>query len=119
MDRRGASSSQPIRDRGSGIMANRRAAGPAPEWRSNLTFGIAVAFLALSLAGCLPGHGLTASTADGPRSQDSLRTDAESWGRRYSANPGEKTASLGYARMLAALDQKDQAKAVLQTAAIK
>jgi Flp pilus assembly protein TadD len=100
-------------------MANRGAAGPAPEWRRSLILGVGVAALALSLAGCLPGRSLTASTSNAPRTQDSLRADAESWGRRYSANPGEKTASLGYARMLGALDQKDQAKAVLQAATIK
>ena len=53
------------------------------------------------------------------RSQDALRGEAESWSRRYAANPGEKTASLGYAKVLTALDQKAQAAAVLQAAAVK
>ena len=51
--------------------------------------------------------------------QDALHAQLESWSKRYSANPGEKTVSLGYARALAALDQKGQAASVLQTAAVK
>ncbi|SEC80441.1 Flp pilus assembly protein TadD, contains TPR repeats [Rhizobiales bacterium GAS188] len=100
-------------------MANRGRAGRAPEWRRTLIPAIAAAAIAMSLAGCLPGRNLTASATGGPGAQDGLRADADSWGRRYGANPGEKTASLAYARALGTLGQKDQAKAVLQVAAIK
>ena len=100
------------------MTAHRGRAGHGPHWRHGLVTGLVAAAMATSLSGCLPGHSLTVSQI-APQSRDNLRADAESWGRRYSANPGEKTASLAYARALAAIDQKDQAKAVLQVAAVK
>jgi Flp pilus assembly protein TadD len=80
---------------------------------------VSAAAIAVSLAGCLRDKNITASVTDPASSQDALHAQAESWSKRYSSNPGEKTASLGYARALAALDQKGQAAAVLQTAAVK
>ncbi len=43
---------------------------------------------------------------------------AGSWGPRYEKNPGEKTASMNYARALRGLAQYQQAVAVMQNAAI-
>jgi Flp pilus assembly protein TadD len=40
-------------------------------------------------------------------------------GKRYDRNPGEKTASIEYARALRALTRYNEAVAVIQTAAIK
>jgi Flp pilus assembly protein TadD len=77
-----------------------------------------MAVLSLSLSGCLHGKD-AAAPSEGTTSKDALRTGAASWAKRYAANPGEKAASLGYAHALAALDQKAQAAAVLQAAAIK
>jgi Flp pilus assembly protein TadD len=91
---------------------------PSPRWRRKLASTAAMALVSLSLAGCL--HGKTDMTsAESPGSRDALRAEADSLGKRYSTNPGEKTASLGYARALAGLDQKSQAAAVLQAAAVK
>jgi len=90
-----------------------------PKWRRALLSAVAVTVISGSLAGCLHDKDGTAAIADGGRSPEALRAQADSWSKRYGANPGEKTASLGYARALAALDQKEQAVAVLQAAAIK
>jgi Flp pilus assembly protein TadD len=76
--------------------------------------------MASVLAGCLRDkEAVTAPVSDAAASQDALHAQADSWSKRYNANPGEKTASLGYARALAALDQKGQAAAVLQLAVVK
>jgi len=48
-----------------------------------------------------------------------LRAYAEGCKRRYDANPGEKSASIEYARALRALTRYREAVAVMQTAAIK
>lgn len=84
-----------------------------------------VALLALGAAGCVKKGGgdpsvtgSIGSTAN-PGSPDAWRAYAEEWGRRYEAKPGDKQASLNYARALSALDQRQQAVAVLQAAAIK
>lgn len=100
-------------------MAYRRSCAHPPKWRRTLLTAVAVTAMATSLAGCLRDKEVTAAVTDGPASQDALHAQADSWSKRYSANPGEKTASLGYARALAALDQKGQAAAVLQLAAVK
>ena len=91
--------------------------------RRALFTSVAAASIALSLAGCLrdkQAPDISASVSEpGAVPQDGLHAQLESWGKRYSANPGEKTVSLGYAHALTALDQKGQAAAVLQTAAVK
>jgi Flp pilus assembly protein TadD len=71
-----------------------------------------------SLCGCMHQKD-AAAPVEGLHSSDALRAQADSWSKRYAANPGEKTVSLGYARALSALDQKSQAAAVLQAAAVK
>ncbi|MFI5013048.1 MAG: tetratricopeptide repeat protein [Hyphomicrobiales bacterium] len=104
---------------GSGIMAHRGRLARPPARRRTLVCATAAMVMAVSLAGCLRGKDDAASALDGVRSQDALHAEAVSWSARYGANPGEKTASLGYARVLSALDQKGQAAAVLQAAAVK
>jgi Flp pilus assembly protein TadD len=52
-------------------------------------------------------------------SDSELRAYAREWGKRYEANPGEKVASLNYARALRALTRYGQAVAVIQSAAVK
>mgnify|MGYP006292265729 CR=1 FL=1 len=54
-----------------------------------------------------------------PKDEASLREFAEDWGRRYDANPGNKTTALTYARALGALNQHAQAVAVLRGLAIQ
>ncbi len=53
------------------------------------------------------------------RSQDDWKAIAASWGPRYDKDPGEKQASMNYARALRALHQEQQAVAVMQNAAIR
>lgn len=89
------------------------------ERQCRLLGTIAALAVAVSLAGCLPIHSPTTAASNHPTSQNDLRAEADSWGRRYAANPGEKTASLTYARLLSALDENEQASAVLQVAAVK
>jgi Flp pilus assembly protein TadD len=89
------------------------------RWRRPFASAVAAVVLAASLTGCLRDKDITASVTDPAAPQDALHAQLESWSKRYSANPGEKTVSLGYARALATLDQKGQAASVLQTAAVK
>lgn len=81
---------------------------------------LAVAVLALATSGCL-----SRQTADVTGSIGAARGEAESrqavqtWGQRFDANPGDPKAALNYSRALRNLDQRAQALAVLQQAAIK
>lgn len=54
-----------------------------------------------------------------PANEARLRAYADECQRRYDSNPGEKTASIEYARALRALTRYSEAVAVIQTAAIK
>ena len=64
--------------------------------------------------------GPVASTSTAlPTNDEELRAYAESWGRRYDENPGEKVASINYARALRALTRYQQAVAVMESAAVK
>lgn len=85
-------------------------------------FVAALAAVAAPLAGChdfgdVTGsiNGSTAMPADEAR----LRAYADECGKRYERNPGEKVASIDYARALRALTRYGEAVAVIQTAAIK
>jgi Flp pilus assembly protein TadD len=51
--------------------------------------------------------------------EEQWRQSAEAWGRRFDANPGDPQAAMYYARALRATDQRAQAVAVLQQAAIR
>ncbi|PSC06241.1 hypothetical protein SLNSH_05450 [Alsobacter soli] len=81
-----------------------------------------VGALALTAAGCKKdGPDTTGSLAvsSGPRTEAAWRAAAEDWGRKYDAKPADKTISLNYAHALRMIDQRQQAVAVLQAAAIK
>jgi Flp pilus assembly protein TadD len=83
----------------------------------------------LALGGCyeMDSDDVTGSIKAGPGQQaalvaasdSDLRAYAEEWGKKYEANPGEKTASINYARALRALTRYSQAVAIMQTAAVK
>ncbi len=84
----------------------------------------ALAIIAPALAGCHDFGDVTGSigqpTATAPPTDEAkLRAYAGDWGKRYERNPGEKTASIEYARALRALTRYSEAVAVIQTAAIK
>lgn len=87
---------------------------------------VVAGLIALSTAGCL-----TRSKADFDASyasmggssvsptQEQWRQSAEAWGRRFDASPGDAQAAIYYARALRATNQRAQAVAVLQQAAIR
>jgi Flp pilus assembly protein TadD len=54
-----------------------------------------------------------------PTTDEGRRRYTEEWGKRFAANPGDKTSALAYASGLRALTEYAQAVAVLQQAAIK
>jgi Flp pilus assembly protein TadD len=86
------------------------------------------AFLAVGAAAALAGchdfgditGSISQSTATAPPADETkLRAYADDCGQRYERNPGEKVASIEYARALRALTRYSEAVAVIQTAAIK
>jgi Flp pilus assembly protein TadD len=81
----------------------------------------AVAFVALSTAGCLKTGGAEMTGGVDPQvsSPGEWRRQADSLGRRFEANPGDAATALAYARALKGLDQKAQAAAVLEQAALR
>jgi Flp pilus assembly protein TadD len=92
----------------------------AGRWRV-LAFA---SLVALSTSGCLnrPSNEVTGSIAtNSPAvgSQDEWRRYAETWGARFEANPADPQAAMNYARALRATEQRTQAVAVLQQAAIR
>ncbi len=74
--------------------------------------------MVLALAGCkTTGSGdVTGSIA--PRNEAEWRRSADSWGERYRANPRDAEAAIRYSQALRATDQREQAVAVLEQAAI-
>lgn len=84
----------------------------------------AVACLALATSGCLGRSGdlVTGSLGLGrsaPTTQEEWRREAESWGKRFAARPDDGAAAVNYARALRATDQRAQAAAVLEQAALR
>jgi Flp pilus assembly protein TadD len=77
----------------------------------------------VALAGCRGSDDVTGSIGGSPTALPTtdaeLRAYADKWSKRYEADPGEKVASINYARALRALTRYSQAVAVLQTAAVK
>ena len=53
-----------------------------------------------------------------PAGEDQWRAYAADWGKHYEQNPGDKNASINYARALRALTRYDEAVAVMQAAAV-
>ena len=85
-------------------------------------FVAALAAVGAPLAGCHDFGDVTGSingSSAQPTDEAKLRAYADEAGRRYERNPGEKTASIEYARALRALTRYSEAVAVIQTAAIK
>jgi Flp pilus assembly protein TadD len=81
-----------------------------------------LAAVAAPLAGCHDFGDVTGSIPGStatPTDEAKLRAYADEAGKRYERNPGEKTASIEYARALRALTRYSEAVAVIQTAAIK
>jgi Flp pilus assembly protein TadD len=77
----------------------------------------------VALGGCRDTGDVTGSIDSGgqaaPASQADLRANAETLGKRYDSDPGEKVASISYAKALRAMTQYSQAVAVMQAAAVK
>lgn len=92
------------------------------NFRSRLLSTAAVIALAASLGGCMTSRGSSDVTgsiaASTPRSDAEWRRVADTAGERYRANPKNAQAALQYAQALRATDQKTQAVAVLEQAAI-
>jgi Flp pilus assembly protein TadD len=85
-------------------------------------FVAALAATAAPLAGCHDFGDMTGSIPGStamPTDEARLRAYADEAGKRYERDPGEKTASIEYARALRALTRYSEAVAVIQTAAIK
>jgi Flp pilus assembly protein TadD len=80
------------------------------------------AVLALSVAGCkTTGDDITGSvgTSNAPRSDADWRHQVDVWGARYRENSSDPETAIAYARALRATDQRAQAVAVLEQAAIR
>jgi Flp pilus assembly protein TadD len=93
-----------------------------PAFALRAAFVACIAAVAAPLAGCHDFGDVTGSiprSAAQPTDDAKLRAYAEELGKRYDRNPGEKTASIEYARALRALTRYNEAVAVIQTAAIK
>jgi Flp pilus assembly protein TadD len=85
-------------------------------------FVAVLAAIAAPLAGCHEFGDVTGSIPGStatPTDDSKLRAYADEAGKRYERNPGEKTASIEYARALRAQTRYSEAVAVIQTAAIK
>jgi Flp pilus assembly protein TadD len=85
-------------------------------------FAAWLAACAAPLAGCHDFGDVTGSipaSTTQPTDEAKLRAYADELGKRYDRNPGEKTASIEYARVLRALTRYNEAVAVIQTAAIR
>jgi len=93
------------------------------NWLSGITL-VALAAGAAPLAGCEQTLGLTdpvAAPAIAAPSGDEaqMRTYTDEWGKKYDADPGEKTASINYAKGLRAMTRYSEAAAVMRAAAVK
>ena len=84
---------------------------------------VVLAAAATALGGCedmIDITGSIAAPAKAITTRDAdLRADADEWGKRYDGDPGEKSASINYARALRALARYTEAAAVMQTAAVR
>src|SRR5450755_1456364 len=87
-----------------------------------ITSAAVAAVLALSVAGCkTTSDDITGSigTSNAPRSDADWRRSLDTWATRYRENPNDADVAMGYARALRATDQRAQAVAVLEQAAIR
>ncbi|MBN9061030.1 MAG: hypothetical protein BGP06_01100 [Rhizobiales bacterium 65-9] len=85
---------------------------------SRLTF---CAALALSASACMRGGSgdIVSSVPASALSETEWREQADRWGKRVDAAPGDRDASINYARALRAIGQREQAVAVLEQAAAR
>ena len=94
-----------------------------PRLLNVLRIGVLGFGLAASLSGCNEFSDVTASIAGSsaqlPSDRESLRAYTDHWGKVYADKPGEKYASINYARGLRAETRYKEAVAVMQTAAVK
>jgi Flp pilus assembly protein TadD len=92
-----------------------------PKWRA--AGWLLLALAAAPLAGCNSFGDITGSIGGAsqtlPRDEPSLRAYADKWSKIYDQHPGEKVASINYARALRALTRYTEAAAVMQAAAVK
>jgi Flp pilus assembly protein TadD len=94
---------------------------------SSIRFSIAalivLAAATTSLAGCEDMIDITGSIAAPakamPTNDGNLRAKADEWGKRYDSDPGEKSASINYARVLRAQTRYQEAAEVMQKAAVR
>ena len=93
------------------------------SWRS---FGAAgclfTALAAGGLSGCnslLEVTGSTPAAEVAPTDEAGWRAYANRWAKAYDAQPGEKVASINYARALRALDRYAEAVSIMRVAAVK
>jgi Flp pilus assembly protein TadD len=99
----------------------------AAEPRAMVRKVVAAALLgsSLTLGGCLDDIDVVTGSippqaaSAAPHTDTDWRASADQWGKRYDESPGEKVASINYARALRALTRYDQAVAVMQSAAVK
>lgn len=76
--------------------------------------------LALAAGACMRGSGdIVSATPTGSLSDSEWREQADRWGKRFDSSPGDRVASINYARALRAIGQRDQAVAVLEQAAAR
>jgi Flp pilus assembly protein TadD len=95
---------------------------PAPR-RALQARWLVVLALATALGGCDATGDVTGSISpraeSAPSSQEALRAYADACGKRYDADPGEKTVTIAYAKALKELGRHSQAAAVMESAAVK
>jgi len=85
---------------------------------------LAVALAAAPLGGCETFGDVTGSIGgdahqEPPTDEALLRVYADRWGKIYDQDPGEKVASINYARALRGLTRYTEEAAVTQAAAVK
>jgi len=82
---------------------------------------LALAVAAIALAGCQEFSDVTGSIRTAAASTDDMSARAQSAAlqKAYESNPGDKAASIAYARSLRAITRYDEAVAVMQVAAVK
>jgi Flp pilus assembly protein TadD len=93
------------------------------SWRSHRAAACLVAVLAAgALSGCKSFGDMTGSiptSAATPTDDAGWRASADRWSKAYDAQPGEKVASINYARALRALNRNAEAVAIMRVAAVK
>ncbi len=97
---------------------------PERSFSGRVAMLCAVALLAASTAGCLNRSPATTGSIDASvtpqvMSEDAARQHADGLAERHARNPEDPAAAIAYAAALRRLDQRAQAVAVLQQAALR